>query len=463
MIQNMLRLLMCLLAFSCFVTCKQEPKQDKTIRTDLTGLVLPEWAKGDVIYEVNLRQYTKEGTINAFSDHIPRLKELGVDILWLMPVFPISESRRKGSLGSYYAVSDFRKVNPEFGTNEDLKNLIDKIHAYKMKVILDWVPNHTGWDHTWIKTNPEYYTKDSTGQITDPLNDKGQSMDWKDVADLNFDNKEMRKAMVGDMMYWINDGKIDGFRMDVAWGVPNDFWKELADTLYKAKPDAFMLAEAEIPDHLNNDYFHSAYAWTFHHLMNDIAKGKKNVNDIISWIDNEKSKYKKGNLMHFITNHDENSWKGTEFERMGAAYKTFAVLSMTMDGIPLLYSGQEEPLTKRLKFFDKDEIVWKNLKDFDFFQRLCVLKNQEKAMWNAPYGATTKIIGKSEYTIAYKRELDHSKVIVILNLSDQTRNIKFEEPIKNMKEIFSAHHTSDYEAGRELSLNPWEYRVYINK
>ena len=459
----MIRFLTVTLLISCLFSCKQEPKDSIETKKDLSGLVLPEWAKGDVIYEVNIRQFTKEGTINAFSDHIPRLKELGVDILWLMPVFPISEAKRKGTLGSYYAVSDFRKVNPEFGTNDDLKNLIDKIHAYKMKVILDWVPNHTGWDHTWIKTKPEYYTKDSTGQITDPLNDKGQSMDWKDVADLNYDNKEMRKAMIADMMYWINENNVDGFRMDVAWGVPNDFWAEVADTLYKTKPDAYMLAEAENPDHMNNDYFHTGYGWTFHHLINDVAKGKKNVNDIITWRDSVRTKLNKGSLMHFITNHDENSWNGTEFERMGTAYKTFQVLTFTFDGIPLIYNGQEEPLTKRLKFFDKDEIVWKEFKDDDFLQKLCILKSSEKAMWTEPYGATAKIIGKTDHTIAYKREMENSKVVVVLNLSDQNRNIKFDEPIKNMKDIFGAHNTSDYEAGREIGLKPWEYRVYINK
>nr|HRD07877.1 alpha-amylase family glycosyl hydrolase [Saprospiraceae bacterium] len=203
-------LLSLILAFTV-TACKDE--KNKQMEDKAKTFQMPEWAKNAVIYEVNIRQYTPEGTLNAFSDHIPRLKAMGVDILWLMPVFPISETKRKGSLGSYYAVSDFRQVNPEFGTIEDLKNLIDKIHAYKMKVILDWVPNHTGWDHTWIKTHPEYYTKGADGQITDPLDpNTGQPYGWSDVADLNYDNADMRKNMIDDLLYWGKDHKVDGFR-----------------------------------------------------------------------------------------------------------------------------------------------------------------------------------------------------------------------------------------------------------
>ncbi len=449
-----------LIILFAIITCKNETKKEEKMQEEKLG-TLPEWAKTSVIYEVNLRQYTKEGTINAFSDHIPRLKEMGVDIIWLMPIFPISEKNRKGTLGSYYAVSDFRKVNPEFGTIEDVKNLIDKIHAYKMKVIFDWVPNHTGWDHTWIKTNPDFYTKGKDGNITTPLNDKGESMGWDDVADLNYDNQDMRKAMIDDLLYWVKDYGIDGYRMDIAWGVPLDFWKTCSDTLFATNKNLFMLAEAENADQLNNGYFHSGYAWTLFHTMNAIAKGEKNARSIDEWVNNERSKYKQGSLMHFITNHDENSWSGTEFERMGIAAKSFAILAMTFDGIPLIYSGQEIPLVKRLQFFEKDPIAWGEFKDQEFYSKLCRLKSQEEAMWNEPYGARSVKIADSDNVFAYKREQGNSKVVVILNLNSQIQKVKFSEDIVGMFEIFQGTAAANINAGAELTLGPWEYRVLI--
>ncbi|MBK8700017.1 MAG: alpha-amylase [Saprospiraceae bacterium] len=431
-----------------------------TIQDEFT---LPEWAKSAVIYEVNIRQYTPEGTLNAFSDHIPRLKALGVDILWLMPVFPISETKRKGSLGSYYAVSDFRTVNPEFGTLEDLKNLIDKIHAYNMKVILDWVPNHTGWDHTWIKTHPEFYTKGPDGNITDPIDPvTGKSHGWSDVADLNYDNPEMRKAMIGDLVHWVKNYNIDGYRMDIAFGVPLDFWKTCADTLMKTRNDLFLLAEAEIPDQLNEKTFHACYGWSFFHTMNAIARGEKNVSHIREWIENERSRYHRGSIMHFITNHDENSWNGTEFERMGSGYKAFAILAMTMDGIPLIYSGQEEPLTKRLAFFEKDSISFRTLSNMDFYATLTALKHQEEAVWNEPYGAPLQFIGDSDHIAAYKREKNNSKVVIMVNLSDQKRSVVLNEDVNQMLDIYRRVDVS-LRKGESIEMQPWESWVMIKK
>jgi glycosidase len=423
---------------------------------------LPDWAKNAVIYEVNLRQYTPQGTINAFSDHIPRLKEMGVDVLWLMPVFPISKSKRKGTLGSYYAVSDFRQINPEFGTDVDMKNLIEKIHAYKMKVIIDWVPNHTGWDHTWLIKNPDYYTKGKDGKVTDPLDDKGVSMGWADVADLNYENKNMRAAMIDDLLYWLKDYKVDGFRMDVAWGVPLDFWKTCADTMFQSNNEVFLLAEAEIPDQLNQKTFHAAYGWTLHHTMNAIAKGEKNTSHLDEWLSKEKPKYVSGSLMHFITNHDENSWNGTEMERMGEAYKTFAVFAMTFDGIPLIYSGQEEPLERRLQFFEKDDIKFKDYKLQSFYSALVALKHQEKALWNEPHGGAVRKLGSSAYGYAFKREKENSKVVVMTNFSKIKTTFAINEDVHQMMDVFTKQAVS-YNKGDVVSLEPLEYKVLIKK
>lgn len=453
-------LLLIIFANSFLMSCKDKETPPATIpeTTNMTN-ILPEWAKASTIYEVNIRQYTPEGTINAFSDHIPRLKDLGVEILWLMPVFPISETKKKGTLGSYYAVTDYTEVNPAFGTKQDLINLIEKIHAYKMRVILDWVPNHTGWDHKWIASNPDFYTKDSTGNITDPIDpNTGKSHGWSDVADLNYDNMEMRKAMTEDLIHWVKEHKIDGYRMDIAFGVPNDYWQQLKDTLMTINPNLFMLAESEDPSHLNDDLFHACYGWGLHHIMNDIANDRKSLVDYKTWRKEQLSKYQKGSLMHFITNHDENSWNGSEHERMGDAYQAFAVLVQTIDGIPLIYSGQEEPLNKRLEFFEKDDIGFKNYASAKFYKDLIEFKKQNPALWNSPYGAEIQEITNNDHVYAFTRQKDNNVVYVLINLSNQDRKVTLDEPIKGVKDIFTKENI-DFQAGEEYLLKPWQFVI----
>jgi glycosidase len=455
--KNILKKILFILLTFNLTNCKND---SKSINQPMTANVkFPEWAKSSAIYEVNIRQYTKEGTINAFSEHIPRLKDMGVEILWLMPVFPISSTKRKGTLGSYYAVSNFREVNPEFGTKEDLVNLIEKIHAYGMKVILDWVPNHTGWDHHWIKSNPDFYTKDKDGNITDPLDGNGVSMDWKDVADLNYDNADMRLAMIADLKYWVENHKVDGYRMDIAWGVPLDFWKQCKDSLDQVNKDLFMLAEADIPDQVNKGYFDACYGWKLHHIMNDVAKGNKNVDSIFHWYEHDRTQIEQGRIMQFITNHDENSWSGSEFERMGEGFKVFAIMAMTMDGIPLIYSGQEKPLVKRLEFFEKDDIVFDQFKEQSFYQTLIKLKKDQKALWNAHFGAPIRKIGNSDFVLAYTREKDESKVVVIANLSSQIRKVTITEDIPSMYDVIKLEVRPLIKAGTILEMKPWEAYV----
>lgn len=283
---------------------RQAVQENNPVNNQDTSTVNPEhWWSDANIYEVNIRQYSPEGTIAAFQTHLPRLKEMGVEILWLMPIFPISEEKRKGSLGSYYAVSDFTQVNPEFGTMEEMQALVEAIHALDMRVILDWVPNHTGWGHTWITTHPDFYTQDIEGNIIDPINpETGESWGWTDVADLNYNNQEMRAAMIEDMLYWVREVGVDGFRCDVAGEVPDDFWASASKALRSANKEIFMLAEAEHPPHRNEGWFNMNYGWSFHHLMNDIAKGEKNALDIDTWLKEENSKYDKGLYMQFLTN-----------------------------------------------------------------------------------------------------------------------------------------------------------------
>jgi glycosidase len=429
--------------------------------TNEASFTLPEWAKDANIYEVNIRQYTPEGTFKAFQKHLPRLQEMGVSILWFMPIYPISTTKKKGSLGSYYAVSDFKNTNPAFGTPEDFKAIVDEAHALGMKVILDWVPNHTGWDHVWMKTNPDFYTKNSKGEIIDPLNEHGESMGWTDVADLNYDNRQLWDSMKNDMLYWVNNFDVDGFRQDMAMLVPLEFWKATNKALLDVNPNLFLLAESEEKDHVNQECFHACYGWSFHHLINDVAKNKKNAKDLDHWRANDFGKVTKGLYMHFVTNHDENSWSGSEYERMGEAYKTMAALTYVYDGIPLTYSGQEEPLLNRLKFFEKDTIPFGKFENKTFYTTLNRLKKENKALWNAPYGGGLQRIMPHDHVYAFSRTKDEQTVIFIGNMSNQ-----YQKAICDLDytgtDVFTGHETRLVK-GQEFSLRPWQFFILLPK
>ena len=346
---------------------------------------------------------------------------------------------------------------------EDFQNLVNRTHSLGMKIILDWVPNHTGWDHVWIQSNPDYYTKDDQGNIVDPIDPgTGKSWGWTDVADLNYDNNEMRESMISDMLFWVNNQKIDGFRMDVAHNVPNDFWKQATDKLYAANDSIFMLAESENIDHLNNGYFHAIYGWEMHHLLNDVAKGHKKASSIDSLLEVKHNAITQGMYMNFITNHDENSWAGTVEERMGDGGDAFAVLAATFDGIPLIYGGQEEPLKKRLEFFEKDNIGFKNLEKADFFKRLLSLKNRNEALGNGSYGSSLVKVGDSDHIFAFMKEKDGAKVAVMVNLSNEKQQIKLTKPVTGLTNLFDGKKV-EMGPGTIKSFDPWEYWVASNR
>ncbi|MEM9820795.1 MAG: alpha-amylase family glycosyl hydrolase [Bacteroidota bacterium] len=469
-------LLLPLLALLLLISSCQQNNSEKnkeTSATDTTAAAnsaadhaadtdLPDWAVNANIYEVNLRQYTPEGTLAAFEKQLPRLKEMGVDILWFMPIHPISQAKRKGSLGSYYAVADYKDVNPEHGNLEEFKAFVNKVHAMGMYLIIDWVPNHTGWDNPWIKEHPEWYTQDKDGNIIDPIDPStGASWGWTDVADLNYENKEMRAAMIDAMAFWLTDVGIDGFRCDVAHGVPNDFWVEANQSLKKLKK-VFMLAESDKPENRNSGGFHMDYGWPFHKLTNDIAAGKKDALAIDEYWKENQATYQKGFHMHFTSNHDENTWVGTVFDRYKDGHKTFAVLTATFDGMPLIYSGQESGNDKRLKFFEKDVIDWKDYSYADFYTQLNQLKKRNKALWNGSYGGAPKRIatGKDKNVYAFMREKDGDKVVVVLNLSGEEQDIVLEgDAFAGTYNNIFAKKDIQLAANMGMRLGAWDYLV----
>ena len=453
-----------LMAASACNTDKQETKQPEQKPAQEKGKVqVPSWAKNATLYEVNIRQFTPEGTFSALMPHLDRLADMGVDILWLMPIHPISETKRKGTLGSYYAVNDFRDINPEYGTVRDLQVLISSAHNKGMKVILDWVPHHTGWDHPWIEEHPEWYSKDKDGNIIDPINEEeGEPWGWTDVAELDLSNPQMRDEIISDMLYWFDAAGIDGFRVDHAHGLPDDYWDQVSVALSRLNQPIFMLAEGEEPRLRNRKNFVATYAWKFHHAMNEIAAGKRNVNALDSLLEKDRSEYKFGYHIYFTSNHDENSWAGTVMERMGNGHKAFAVLTWTIDGMPLIYSGQEEPITKRLEFFEKDTIAWKAYAYAPMYKTLSRLKKRNKALWNGEDGGLSERINSSDHVYAFKREKDEDKIVVILNLSDESQTTTLNENVSRLKDVFGEGRVS-FKKDETIELEPWQYYVLSNK
>lgn len=412
----------------------------------------PSFMEQGNIYEVNIRQYTPQGTFNAFAKHIPRLKQMGVQTLWLMPLQPISVEGRKGSLGSYYAVSNFTSVNPEFGTITDFNNMVSQAHALGMKVIIDWVPNHTGADHEWLTTHPDFYERDSSGKAI-------YTADWSDTRELNFANETMQDSMVSAMKYWVLNTKIDGFRVDVAWGVPYAFWNKCIPALKKER-DLFFLAEAD-DNELHKTGFDATYTWTEFHIMNDIAAGKKDVSALDSAFTKIDTSFMKGAWrLYFTSNHDENSWNKADYATMpGAVHAPFAVLTLTYNRtMPLIYSGQEEPLLRPLAFFEKDSINFNNYKRAPFYKTLLHLR-KTNAAFKESASFTRLNVNNPKQVIAYERKKGDAAVIVVLNLSNKPLNVELPKSVngKYYTNVFTKQVSNNISS---LQLPAWGYKVF---
>ena len=424
-----------------------------------SNAVLPTWANNATIYEVNVRQYTEAGTFKAFEANLPRLKKLGVKILWLMPIHPISELKRKGSLGSPYSVADYKGINPEFGNEADFKSLVTKAHTLGFKVILDWVANHSGWDNPWTAKKSWYHT-DSNGNIIPPNND------WTDVAWLDFKNQDMRRAMIDAMSYWVKTFDIDGFRADVAAGVPTDFWKEANTQLQAIKP-LFMLAEDQSVQSLLDDAFISNYNWELKDFVNATAAGQKNRTSLEAMATNQSFNYPTRSFpMNFITNHDENSWSGTEFDRLGAAVPAMAALTFTYPGMPLIYSGQEVGNTKRLAFFEKDVIPNITVANATttFYTKLVSLKTKNSALWNSSKAKLVPTPGNNNAVFAYSRTSGTNKVLTVINASDKTQKVTLNVTKLNTSYyLFSTGNLTTLKNTLTLTLKPWQFEIYSSK
>ncbi len=414
-----------------------------------------DWSYNTNIYEVNLRQYTTEGSFAAFAKSLPRLRDMGIEILWFMPITPISVMKRKGTLGSYYACSDYTNTNSEFGTVDDFKNLVSTAQKLGFKIIIDWVANHTGWDHRWTVEHPDYYVKDSNGNFT-------ERNGWDDVIDLNYDNAALRKAVINAMQFWIDECDIDGFRCDMAHLVPLDFWIEARTELDPVKK-LFWLAECEVADY--HQAFDASYTWRWMHKTEEFAKHQTDVNGLWDLLMQYISEFPSTAFRaYFTSNHDENSWNGTEYEKYGPAAKNLAIFCCTWNGLPLIYSGQEMPNYKRLKFFDKDPIEWNgNYELHDFYKTLLNLRKQNLALRAGDNNVVTHRVetNANNKVFSFLRKHDLNEVFVVLNFSSEEIFLELldEKVIGVFKNVFD-NSSIDFSASKSINISPWGYFVF---
>jgi 1,4-alpha-glucan branching enzyme len=459
LISKFLLLFVAILSVSCLKKSSNEASDDARYQPkEYVELKHPNWSKNATIYEVNVRQFTPEGTFKAFESHLPRIKAMGIDIIWLMPINPIGVDQRKGTLGSEYSVKDYYGINPEFGNKEDFKHLVDKIHSMGMHVIVDWVANHSAWDNQLAKDHPDWYTKTEEGNFQPT-----PWYDWDDVIDFDYDQQGLRKYMTDALKYWVKDFNIDGYRCDTAGFIPTDFWDNAREEMDAIKP-VFMLAEWESRD-LHKKAFDMTYSWTLFDKMTAVTRDKKSNGPLIEYMAHDVNTFpRNGYRMLFTDNHDMNSWNHNMFYNFGDGLEASMVLCGTVNGMPLVYGGQEAGLGKSLKFFDKDLIDWSKMPYEGLFKKLFDLKHKNHALWNGNEGGVMIRIfnDKQDQVISFSRTKDNDRVIAIINYSDKPTTVKLNSKYQkgNYTELFSSAKITLKEDD-VFELKPWEYKVLV--
>jgi glycosidase len=446
------------LVITQLVACKlsnKEKEAGKPAADTVAVIEHPAWIAQSNVYEVNVRQFTREGTFAAFSGSLPRLQQMGVEILWFMPVTPISKTDRKGTFGSYYAVGDYKGINPEFGNAADFKALVDSAHARGFKVVIDWVANHTGADNPWLTRHPDFFVHDSSGKVV-------YAFDWSDTRDLDYNNRELCDSMIDAMEYWLTTYDIDGFRCDVANEVPTDFWKQCIGRLRATKKDIFMLAEGDKPE-LIKAGFNATYGWPMFQAMKKVASGERNPLHLDSVARHQDSVFPShAAFLYFTSNHDENSWNKSDFGTFpGLKHNAFAVFTQTMKGaLPLIYSGQEEPVLRAIPFFEKDQMEFSKYARSSLYKTLLALRKKNPAL--AIDASFKKIsVGNNKALYAYIRQKDDHKIAVILNLSstEQTIHINNQELVGEPMNIFMGM-KEPLTMNHSFNIEQWGYIVY---
>lgn len=420
---------------------------------------IPLWVRNATLYEVDIRNYTAEGTFKAFSRHLPRLRKMGITTICFSPIYPIGFAKRQGSLGHPYAIADFTKVNPELGTFEEFRALTLEIQDMGMHVLLDWVGNHSSWDHHWVESQPQWYEQ-RNDTISHPYYESSPT-DWTDVAELNYDIEPLRSTMIESMKFWLRSADVDGFRCHAADHIPDAFWTEARPALEKAK-QLFMLADAEGNARHYETCFQATNAWTLYHLFKEISDGKADADDLRTYIKEDRSKYPAGYFhVNFTATHPVRHQHGMYAPELGDAHEALSVLAMTMEGMPSIYNGQESGLNRKLAVHEKDEINWDSKSRQDFYTKLIQLKKYNKALHNGKYGGQMQVVEATSEVFAFLREMDGHRVAVIVNCSGRKVDTPINLELNSLSDLFTG---KDYSrnSGKNLILAPWQYLVLAN-
>lgn len=453
--------------FSAVGCGKSNNKKETFVEDEVVegNRVQADWADTAVFYEVNVRQYTEEGTFAAFSEHLERLKDMGVNTLWFMPIYPISELNKKGTLGSYYSIRDYKDINSEFGTLEEFKKLVNTAHDMGFHVVLDWVANHTGWDHTWITEHPEYYAKDENGNIISPLN-----TDWNDVAQLDYTNPNMRAAMIDAMKFWINDIGVDGFRCDYAQCVPIDFWEEARTELDKIKPIYMVAEDGTNSDSLLNSAFDSNYNFDLYDAIKLSSSVPNTAEDLEKFID--KALPYGAFKMNFLDNHDKNTYDGTLEERFGSdALGALYTIIFTAEGMPLIYSSNEEADDISLEFFEKNNIDFGDYTYSDLLTKFCKIKTTYEPLYNGVAGGNVRFVeNDNKNVLSYERVKNGKQITVVVNVSKKEQSVKYDSKISNGNILLHGDATGIIDSEEKKlnvkdlnKLSSWEYYIIISE
>ncbi len=425
-----------------------------------------DWVKDACMYSVYLRSASKEGTFAGLEKRIPELKDMGVTVVWLLPIHPVGVKHRKGRLGSPYAVRDYYGINPEFGTMKDFKKLLATVHKNGMKLIIDLVANHTAWDSKLITEHPEWFTKDENGNIIAP------NADWTDVADLDYSRSALRRYMIDMMKWWVKDVGIDGFRCDVAELVPTEFWNAARKELDAIKP-VMMLSEGSIPEH-HAQAFDLTYSWNVYDVLDVLLKGKRPVSVLDQILKTEHMQFPTGSLrMRFTTNHDKNAWDAPAVTKFGLeGLKLATVLINTLPGVPMMYTGEEVANDRKLDLFDKVDVDWSRPREVgEVFKKLFILRRENKALARGKMIRLESTFANDVY--AFARVAGDDAVIVVLNFGSEARFVKVNVPIEKVFEGRKSIVAHDVFDGQQVELSiareqqlvaamePRAYKVFV--
>ncbi|MDQ6470165.1 alpha-amylase family glycosyl hydrolase [Flavobacterium sp. LHD-80] len=445
-----------------FISCsssddnpKTDPKPDPGTGYQQYGTAFDKVPANEdaVIYQVNIRSFSPEGNLKGVQNRLDSIRKLGANVIYLMPIYPVGQVKMAGKLGSPYSVKDYKAVNATFGTLDDLRSLVTEAHSKNMAVILDWIANHTSWDNQWITAHSDWYQKDANGNIIIP-----PGTNWQDVAQLNYTNNDMKKAMIDAMSYWVYNANIDGFRCDAADFVPQAFWSQAITEIRKIKNQKMiMMAEGTRANH-----YDAGFDYTFGFSYFDALKKVFSEAQPASYLQTESSKEygqldSSKRIVRYITNHDVNLSDGTPLELFGGKKGSLAafVIASSMKSVPMIYGGQEIGYAKRIDYFDKIAIDWSTT-DFEMlkeYKKIIAFRNTSEALRKG------KITGySSNDATVFTMETTADKVLIVANVKNKAVKYTTSTALANTSWV-DALTGSPITIGAEINLAAYQYLI----